>query len=67
MIRVSLNGEAREFDVQTSLQNLADALDLQGRRFAVELNKEIVPKTQHQQTFLKDGDEIEIVQAIGGG
>jgi len=36
-------------------------------RIAVELNGEIVPKSSFQQHLLKDGDKIEIVQAIGGG
>ncbi|MGV8409398.1 sulfur carrier protein ThiS, partial [Pseudomonas aeruginosa] len=38
-----------------------------GRRVAVELNLDIVPRSQHASTALKDGDRVEIVHAIGGG
>lgn len=44
-----------------------DALGLGGRRIAVELNEDILPRSQHGETRLADGDRIEIVHAIGGG
>ena len=37
------------------------------RRIAVEVNREIVPKSRHGQHVLRDGDRVEIVQAMGGG
>jgi sulfur carrier protein len=37
------------------------------RRVAVEVNREIVPRSRHGQHLLEDGDQVEIVQAIGGG
>jgi thiamine biosynthesis protein ThiS len=67
MITIRLNGEPRTLAAQTSIQGLVQTLDLQGKRFAVELNKDIVPKAHHQQVLLQDGDEVEVVQAIGGG
>lgn len=67
MITIRLNGEQQALAAQTSIQGLVETLDLQGKRFAVELNKEIVPKAQHLQVLLHDGDEVEVVQAIGGG
>ena len=42
-------------------------LEMVGRRVAVELNQEIVPKSQHTSTVLKQGDVVEVVHAIGGG
>ncbi len=46
---------------------LLTRLDLTGRRVAVELNLDIVPRSQHADTTLNDGDNVEVVHAIGGG
>ncbi|MFP3616279.1 sulfur carrier protein ThiS, partial [Paraburkholderia sp. SIMBA_050] len=46
---------------------LLETLGYAGKRVAVERNGEIVPKSQHAQTALSDGDQIEIVVAVGGG
>jgi sulfur carrier protein len=43
------------------------SLQLAGKRFAVERNLEIVPRAEHGSTLLQNGDQVEIVQAIGGG
>lgn len=40
---------------------------LAGKRFAIELNGEIVPKSSHTRTHLQDGDKLEVVIAVGGG
>ena len=40
---------------------------LAGKRFAIELNGEIVPKSCHASTRLIDGDKLEVVVAVGGG
>jgi sulfur carrier protein len=42
-------------------------LEVVGRRVAVELNDNIVPKSQHGQVILQDNDKVEVVHAIGGG
>lgn len=66
-MQIQLNGEARQFDGEPTLTQLVDALGLTGRRIAIEVNEEIVPRSLHAQTRLNDGDCIEIVHAIGGG
>ena len=40
---------------------------IQPQRIAVELNEEILPKSQYSDTVLKDGDVVEIVNFVGGG
>ena len=50
-----------------SLKELVDSLNLQEARFAVEINREIVPKSQIDNYTLNDKDEVEIVIAVGGG
>lgn len=42
-------------------------MPLAGKRFAIELNGEIVPKSAHATTLLHDGDKLEVVVAVGGG
>lgn len=66
-MQIQLNGEACALDHPISLSELIERLGLTGKRLAVELNLEIVPRSEHGQTQLADGDRVEIVQAIGGG
>ena len=50
-----------------SLKELIDSLNLSEARFAVEINREIVPKSKIDNYTLNDNDEVEIVIAVGGG
>jgi sulfur carrier protein len=50
-----------------SLKELVNSLNLQEARFAVEINQEIVPKSQIDNYTLNDKDVVEIVIAVGGG
>jgi sulfur carrier protein len=67
MIAITVNGETRRFDSPLDLTQLLDLLELTGKRLAVERNGEIVPRSQHATTPLADGDQLEIVVAVGGG
>jgi sulfur carrier protein len=67
MIAITVNGEARRYDSPLYIARLLDLLELTGKRLAVEVNGEIVPKSQHATTPLSDGDTLEIVVAVGGG
>jgi len=42
-------------------------MGLSGRRLAMEVNREIVPRSEYAEHVLHDGDQVEIVHAIGGG
>ncbi|CBV44169.1 sulfur carrier protein ThiS [Halomonas elongata] len=66
-MQIHLNGEAKHLDSEISVAQLVETLGLTGRRIAVEVNEEIVPKSVHGDTRLADGDRVEIVHAIGGG
>ena len=66
-MRIHLNGEAQDVAEGLSIADLLAELDLAGRRVAVELNLDIVPRSQHAETRLRDGDRLEVVLAIGGG
>ncbi len=66
-MEIMLNGEPREVAESLSIANLLEELELAGRRLAVEVNLEIVPRSLHGEHMLKAGDRVEIVHAIGGG
>lgn len=55
------------FDGVNSVAALVEALQLDGRKLAIERNLEIVPRSAYDTTALCDGDRIEIVHFIGGG
>ncbi len=67
MIAISLNGETQQLAAETSVAQLLQQLGYAGRRVAVEKNGEIVPKSQHDQVRIAQGDRLEIVVAVGGG
>ena len=66
-MRIQLNGESFELPDGETVAALITRLDLTGRRVAVELNLDIVPRSQHADTTLNDGDNVDVVPAIGGG
>ncbi|HEX3122400.1 MAG TPA: sulfur carrier protein ThiS [Rhodanobacteraceae bacterium] len=66
-MNIVLNGALREVAANLSVGKLLDAEGYAQRKVAVEVNREIVPKSQHAQRILSEGDRIEIVHAIGGG
>lgn len=66
-MHIQLNGEPLELPDGQSVADLLQRLDLVGGRLAVELNRDIVPRSQHATTLLAEGDQVEVVHAIGGG
>ena len=66
-MEIIVNGEPRQVAAHYTVAELLAALDLVGRRLAVEVNMEIVPRSSHASHAFKAGDRIEIVHAIGGG
>lgn len=62
-----LNGELRHFEGPLTVEGLLARAGFAGRRVAVEVNREIVPRSRHAEHALADGDRVEIVHALGGG
>lgn len=63
---VVINGEKLDIDgmyLLTYLQENNYPLE----RIAVEINEEIVPKSQYDTVVLNDGDTVEVVSFVGGG
>ena len=66
MTWIFINGLATETTCST-LAELVDELALQGKRFAVECNEQIVPKSRLNEYLIQADDRIEIIHAVGGG
>jgi len=65
-MQIQLNGKS--FTVaDPSLAALIEQMDLGGKRYAIEINEELIPRAEHASHQLHEGDCVEIVQAIGGG
>ncbi|WP_293267543.1 sulfur carrier protein ThiS [Neptunomonas sp.] len=62
-----VNGAVTRLDEGASLNDLVVTLGLQEQRIAIEVNQEIIPRSQHMQHQLHAGDKVEVVHAIGGG
>ena len=67
MMEITLNGEAFQHKDKLTVQSLIDSQDLSGKRIAVEVNLEIIPRSRFSSHILHNGDRVEIVHAIGGG
>lgn len=64
---IIVNGTKRTVPADYTAAQLVDALALGGRRIAMEVNEEIVPRSRYPQHRFTPGDRIEIVHAVGGG
>jgi sulfur carrier protein len=65
-VNITTNGEAASIE-PLSVHDYLVSLGIDPRRVAVELNRDILPKAQYQETLLKEGDALEIVHFVGGG
>ncbi len=66
-IEVTVNGELRSVPIGLTLSGLLAALQLDGRKVAVERNLEIAPRSEYDAIEITAGDRLEIVQFVGGG
>jgi thiazole synthase len=66
-MRLTLNGEDREFEGPLTVTDLLSRLEIDPRKVALERNLEIVPRSAYADTVLGDGDRLEVVHFIGGG
>jgi thiamine biosynthesis protein ThiS len=67
MITIVLNGDDKQVDNNTNVSQLLEKLDLTEKRLAVEINQQIIPRSDFSSRILNEKDNVEIVQAIGGG
>lgn len=66
-MRIRYNGEDTTVPEALTVQQLLEHQGIAGRRVAVEVNGEIVPRSRYAERRLGDGDRVEVVFAVGGG
>ncbi len=66
-IEIVLNGAPHSVAADTSIANLLEQFDLNRSGVAVAVGGRVVPRSQHGQARLEDGQRVEVVQAVGGG
>ena len=67
-MKITINGKMQSFNKEVlTFETLIKEINLEGRRFAIERNGEIIPKSQFNKYTLNDGDKLEIIGAVGGG
>lgn len=66
-MQVEVNGKPIDLPEGSTVVALLQALELTGKRVALERNREIIPKSQYAETVLMAGDQLEVVVAVGGG
>lgn len=64
---ILLNGDSFETDGPLSVSSLLAGLDVDPRRVAVEHNRLVVKKAAYGVTVVREGDEVEVVNFVGGG
>ena len=67
VIGLRVNGEPRELQGGSTATDLLDLLSIEPRLVAVAINGMVVRRSDLRSTVLSDGDEVEIVRAVGGG
>jgi thiamine biosynthesis protein ThiS len=66
-LRIRLNGEPHEIAEPMTVSALLTRLEIDPRRVAVEHNLEVVKRARYDDTIVNEGDEVEIVNFVGGG
>ncbi len=66
-MNIIVNGDALEVASKYTPADLVNLLQMQNDKIAMEVNLEIIPRSQYPTFEFSEGDKIEIVRAIGGG
>lgn len=66
-MQIIVNGEQKQIEPGLTAAALVEQMGLGGRRIAMEVNQEILPRSRYAEHAFTDGDRVEIVHAVGGG
>jgi len=64
---IKVNGEDLDIENQSTAATLITQLGYQDQRIALEVNEAIISKSKHVEFTLNEGDQVEIIKAVGGG
>ncbi|TWU18411.1 sulfur carrier protein ThiS [Allorhodopirellula heiligendammensis] len=67
MITITVNGDSTQIDRPMTIDELILHVDVPKNYLAVEVNEDVVPRDQHGQHLIADGDRVEFVTLVGGG
>ena len=65
-MKINLNAVKQDTDA-TTIAGLVALLNLQTDKIAIEVNLKIVTRGDYATTKISDGDNIEIIEFVGGG
>jgi thiamine biosynthesis protein ThiS len=66
-MEIIINGDKRQVSEGYTAADLVGDMQLAGKRIAMEVNREILPRSEYETYAFRDGDQVEVVHAIGGG
>jgi len=66
-MKIFINGKQKSIVDDITVRSLLEQLGMGQQRVALEINREIVPRSLHAEHTFHEGDQVEIIQAIGGG
>ncbi len=66
-MKITINGETREFPKGTTLYDVIEKLGLEGKVMAAAKNMKIIKQERWKEEFLEDGDKLELLDFVGGG
>jgi len=66
-MNILINGNNQQVNDSLTAAQLVENLGLQGKRIAMEVNQEIVPRSSYETFHLSENDRVEIINAVGGG
>jgi len=66
-MNIWVNGGSYQLEQSLTVSELIMRLNIGPRRMAIEVNREIVPRTEYSTFHLKPGDKVEVIEAVGGG
>ncbi len=66
-MKFELNGQLEEVEDDLTVRLLLERFDLQRRRVAVAINSRVIPRSHFDDEEIREGDAVEVIQAVGGG
>lgn len=67
MPKLIVNGSVHEIERPISIAELLQTADVPKNYLAVEVNEDVVPRDQHGEFLVREGDRVEVVTLVGGG
>ena len=66
-IQIYINGKKKNINSNCNINNILDEYSLKNKLIAIEINQEVIPKSNYKTKKINKNDRIEILELIGGG